>query len=119
MWYEMRRGDPALKEDCHYLVGQSTEIFLAAGETAPPPENSEAIPSQEELLRKPVYIAHRPKKDPRDLHVLDPACGSGHFLLYAFDLLERIYEEAWMDPYSPEPEGRGRALRDEFETLDD
>jgi hypothetical protein len=34
-------------------------------------------------------------KDPRELRVLDPACGSGHFLLYAFDLLEVIYLEAW------------------------
>jgi hypothetical protein len=34
-------------------------------------------------------------KDPRDLRVLDPACGSGHFLLYAFDLLEAIYLDAW------------------------
>lgn len=34
-------------------------------------------------------------KDPRDIRVLDPACGSGHFLLYAYDLLERIYHEAW------------------------
>jgi hypothetical protein len=34
-------------------------------------------------------------KDPRELRVLDPACGSGHFLLYAFDLLERIYLDAW------------------------
>jgi len=41
--------------------------------------------SQEELLKLPVYIAHRPQKDPRDLRVLDPACGSGRFLLYAFD----------------------------------
>lgn len=34
-------------------------------------------------------------KDVRDIRVIDPACGSGHFLLYAFDLLERIYLEAW------------------------
>ena len=27
------------------------------------------------------------RRIPRDLRVLDPACGSGHFLLYAFDLL--------------------------------
>ena len=46
---------------------------------------------------RPVYISHRPKKDPRDLKILDPACGSGHFLLYSFDLLETIYEEAWSD----------------------
>jgi len=34
-------------------------------------------------------------KDPRDFRILDPACGSGHFLLYAFDLLEVMYREAW------------------------
>jgi len=30
---------------------------------------------------------------PSDIRVLDPACGSGHFLLYAFDILERIWWE--------------------------
>ena len=43
--------------------------------------------SQEDLLRAPVLIPHRPKKDPREIKVLDPACGSGHFLLYCFGLL--------------------------------
>lgn len=51
--------------------------------------------SQEELLKQPVFIPHRPRKDPREIRVLDPACGSMHFGLYAFDLLETIYEEAW------------------------
>lgn len=37
----------------------------------------------------------RTLKDPRDLRILDPACGSGHFLLYSFDLLEQMYREAW------------------------
>ena len=37
----------------------------------------------------------RAHKDPRDLRILDPACGSGHFLLYSFDLLEQMYHEAW------------------------
>ena len=82
------------------------------------PEN-ESNPSEKELLGTPDYIDHRPKKDPRDLHVLDPACGSGHFLLYAFDLLERIYEEAWKDPDSPNSEITGRALGDDFASLHD
>ena len=30
---------------------------------------------------------------PQDLTVCDPACGSGHMLTYAFDLLYQIYEE--------------------------
>jgi SAM-dependent methyltransferase len=35
---------------------------------------------------------------PEDLKVLDPACGSGHILTYAFDLLYAIYEEQGYDP---------------------
>ena len=36
---------------------------------------------------------------PEDIRVIDPACGSGHFLLYAFDVLERIYRaETDLDP---------------------
>lgn len=53
---------------------------------------------QEEMLRQAVYIPHRPKKDPREIKILDPACGSGHFLLYCFALLLIIYEEAYDDP---------------------
>jgi len=30
---------------------------------------------------------------PEELTILDPCCGSGHVLTYAFDLLTRIYEE--------------------------
>lgn len=50
------------------------------------------------LLREDEEPTSRARKDPRDLKILDPACGSGHFLLYAFDLLLAIYEEAWRDP---------------------
>ena len=32
-------------------------------------------------------------ENPQDLTVLDPACGSGHILVYAFDLLYHIYQE--------------------------
>ena len=34
-------------------------------------------------------------RDPRSIKLLDPACGSMHFGLYAFDLFEVIYREAW------------------------
>ncbi|GFP32860.1 hypothetical protein HKBW3S42_01167, partial [Candidatus Hakubella thermalkaliphila] len=35
----------------------------------------------------------REKKSVRDIKLLDPACGSGHFLVYAFDVLYRMYRE--------------------------
>jgi len=60
----------------------------------------------------------REKCDPRALRILDPACGSGHFLLYCFDLLQTIYAEAYEDPDLgpalradyPDPAALGRAV---------
>src|SRR5687767_11865134 len=66
LWQEMQGSDTTLAARCEYLVRPSDE----------------PIPT-------------RAPKDPRDLRILDPACGSGHFLLYSFDLLLTIYEEAW------------------------
>ena len=37
-------------------------------------------------------------KGPEDIKVCDPACGSGHMLTYAFDLLYAMYEEEGYDP---------------------
>lgn len=62
------------------------------------------------------HIPFRARKDPRDLKILDPACGSGHFLLYCFDLLATIYQEAWSDPESPASEATGRTLRQDYAT---
>src|ERR1051326_1249735 len=98
IWYEMRKGDTKLTDQCRYMIRRPTEIFLAEGEQPPKcaAGGRDAI-SQEEVLKLPAHIPHRPKKDPRDLKILDPACGSGHFLLYCFDLLFTIYEEAYAD----------------------
>ena len=101
IWYEMRKGETSLKDQCRYMVRRPTEIFLKDGEQ-PPKDAAEgkADLSQEELLKLPVHIPHRPKKDPRELKILDPACGSGHFLLYCFDLLLTIYEEAYLEQWA-------------------
>ncbi len=42
------------------------------------------VPSEEE--GKPTNYNH-----PKEIRIIDPACGSGHFLLYGFDILERIW----------------------------
>lgn len=118
IWYEMRKGDTVLKDECRYLVRRPTEVFLAQGETPPVGKKDEVCDSQEELLMLPAFIEHRPKKDPRDLRILDPSCGSGHFLLYSFDLLERLYEEAWADAESPNSDVTGNTLRVDFRTLE-
>ena len=125
IWYEMRKGDTRLTDQCQYLVRRPNEVFLAVGEDAPEQDVPDDL-SQDELLRLPVYIPHRPKKDPRNLKILDPACGSGHFLLYCFDLLVTIYEEAWHDSDSPPateapgPDGKSTAkrLREDYADLE-
>ncbi|MDD3695031.1 MAG: hypothetical protein PHG44_03585 [Lentisphaeria bacterium] len=95
IWYEMTKGETGLNDSCRYLVRRPNEIFLDEGQEIPEPDESTENMSQEELLRHTVHILHRPLKDPRDIRMLDPACGSMHFGLYAFDLFERIYDEAW------------------------
>jgi len=114
IWYEMRKGKTKLKDQCQYMVLRPTEIFLNDGEPEPKdtPDGRDDL-SQEELLKLPVHIPHRPKKDPRELTILDPACGSGHFLLYCFDVLLTIYEEAYSDP------DLGPALKRDYPKLED
>jgi hypothetical protein len=94
IWYEMMQGRTQLVAKCQYLVRRPQTNFLAPGEkstAAPiPPE----LPSADRL-KLPEEVSHRPIKDPRQLRFLDPACGSMHFGLYAFELFELIYTEAW------------------------
>ncbi|MGV0111932.1 BREX-1 system adenine-specific DNA-methyltransferase PglX, partial [Arthrobacter sp. CP30] len=62
-------------------------------------------PGSDLASRMEYYIAPvEPETDflkisgPEELKVLDPACGSGHMLTYAFDLLFLMYEEAGYAP---------------------
>lgn len=88
-WVEMHGGGTQLLESCEYLVRPIDEPF-----------------------------GTRPRKDPRDLRILDPACGSGHFLLYSFDLLLSIYEEAWAAADAAPASGlTGRTLRADYPEL--
>lgn len=97
MWYEMRRGDTALVEKCRYLVPHPGEPFPVNAAGA-----GDASSRQQDVVAASTFdrsgsLPHRRKKDPREIKILDPACGSGHFLLYCFDLLQTIYEEAYDD----------------------
>jgi type II restriction/modification system DNA methylase subunit YeeA len=86
-------------------------------------------PASKLAAQMPYYIAPaEPETDflrigkPENIKVCDPACGSGHMLTYAFDLLYAIYEEEGYDPaeipgliltnnlYGIEIDGRAGAL---------
>ena len=91
LWVEMHGMSSQLSKICGYLVCSGDDSHHA-----------------------------RIKKDPRDLHILDPACGSGHFLLYAFDLLLVIFEEAWSaDETGPRSEATGQTLKEDYPSLTD
>ncbi len=58
------------------------------------PEDSPSVPELCTYLIPDEEAGDAPEFDhPSELRVIDPACGSGHFLLYAFDVLERIWWE--------------------------
>ena len=114
-WYEMMRGDTSLAE-LEYFVRRPNEVFLSVGE--PIPEE----PAGVRFGKFPDHafpVPFRAKKDPRDIRILDPACGSGHFLLYAFDLLFTIYEEAWHDDQAAPSARSKKTLREDYPILDD
>ncbi|MBJ6799740.1 BREX-1 system adenine-specific DNA-methyltransferase PglX [Geomonas propionica] len=117
IWYEMMHGSTNLTNICTYMVRRPSEIFLKCGETAPDNVQKSGV-SQSDLLKQPTYIPFRKKKDPRDIKVLDPAGGSGHFLLYGFDLLQIIYEEAWKDDSAVSSETTGNSLRKDYSNIE-
>ncbi|MER9202958.1 BREX-1 system adenine-specific DNA-methyltransferase PglX [Mesorhizobium sp. M0933] len=62
-------------------------------------------PNSKLAAQMDYYIApEEPENDflrvssPEQIRICDPACGSGHMLTYAFDLLCAIYEEEGYDP---------------------
>lgn len=67
MWFNATGGQTELRERCRYLLVKPDEQ----------PQASTRL------------------RDPRTVKLLDPACGSMHFGLYAFDLFLQLYQEAW------------------------
>ena len=67
LWFNATGGQTDLRDRCKYLLVKPDEQPQAA-----------------------IKL-----RDPRTLKLLDPACGSMHFGLYAFDLFAEIYREAW------------------------
>ncbi len=67
LWFSWTGGQTDLRDRCQYLLVKPDE--------------------------KPEPLKRL--RDPRTIKLLDPACGSMHFGLYAFDLFLEIYREAW------------------------
>ena len=59
-------------------------------------DEAEQTPEVAERLR--ILRAHSPVKSPEDIRLIDPCMGSGHILVYAFDVLMQIYESEGYNP---------------------
>lgn len=81
LWFNWTGGQTALRDRCQYLLVKPDER----------PEPAARL------------------RDPRTIKLLDPACGSMHFGLYAFDLFQEIYREAWDWEQAHAPDALDRA----------
>jgi hypothetical protein len=102
-WFEMTNGQTDLIDSCQYMVKREHEIFLDKGEAIP-----------DTIIEGANYIEYRALKDPREILMLDPACGSMHFGLYCFDLFEQIYIEAWDNHTELMTDLRDKYLREDY-----
>ena len=59
-------------------------------------DEAEQTPEVTEKLR--VMRSQSPVKSPEDIRLIDPCMGSGHILVYAFDVLMQIYESVGISP---------------------
>lgn len=59
-------------------------------------EEAEQTPEVAESLR--ILRSESPVRTPEDIRLIDPCMGSGHILVYAFDVLIQIYESEGYNP---------------------
>lgn len=86
IWYEMTQGKSHIgEEQCRYMIRRP-------GET----------------------LTQRKLKEPTEILSLDPTCGSMHFGLYLYEVMEYIYMDAWDNQPSLLQELREIHTRDTF-----
>lgn len=76
LWMQNRPGSRLRERMEYYIANDELGIRNSEGDTP-------VIPNSQFLV----------VNSPEDIKLADPACGSGHMLTYAFDLLYAIYEE--------------------------
>ena len=59
-------------------------------------DEAKQTPEVAEKLR--ILRSQSPVKSPEDIRLIDPCMGSGHILVYAFDVLMQIYESEGYNP---------------------
>ncbi len=95
----LNHPDSKLVERMDYYIDPVSDKALAVGSSDPDNSttNPRLAPSGSQHIQETDFLKIA---SPEEIKVCDPACGSGHMLTYAFDLLYEIYRE---EQY-PEPE---------------
>jgi hypothetical protein len=102
---EEKRLRQICRHTCAYLVplpdeqrlgwwGEEAKINAEARAVAEARKRFDAAVVKPEVGPSPAppIVPPRSWKPVRELKIIDPACGSAHFLLYVFDVLRRMYE---------------------------
>lgn len=87
-WYEMTNGQSNIGELCQYMVRRPNEELTSI-----------------------------PLKEPTEIRILDPTCGSMHFGIYAYEVMEYIYLDAWDNQPSLLHDFRYTETRESFRHL--
>jgi len=74
LWWQMRGGETKLAQRCQYLI--KPDHTRGDGLTT----DDLRLTNEQTIENRKSQIVNREKRDPRELRILDPAAGSGHFL---------------------------------------
>ncbi len=98
LWLQNNPGSD-LAEAMNYYVGSTAdEAGTGPEEGQTPADNSGKGSGSDSSVSNGEKENPFPKiGSPEEIRICDPCCGSGHMLVYAFDILSRIYEESAYD----------------------
>ena len=80
LWLDRDKAESGLSDDIMNASYYGWEYYI---------EDAEQTPEVAEQLR--ILRAQSPVKRPEDIKLIDPCMGSGHILVYAFEVLYQIY----------------------------
>ncbi len=80
LWLDRDKAESGLSDDIMNASYYGWKYYV---------EDAEQTPEVAEQLR--ILRSHSPIKSPEDIKLIDPCMGSGHILVYAFEVLHQIY----------------------------
>jgi hypothetical protein len=94
LWMLNRPNSPLKKRMEYYIEPRDDFTTEYTENTEKEKTSNDSVSSVCSVVEKDFLVV----SSPEEIKICDPACGSGHMLTYAFDLLYAIYEEEGYEP---------------------